>query len=122
MFKLVVPWNKTPSFGIARHKRQDEVLFHTTLNRFIQSCSTMKLTPSFGIARHIRQDEVLTPHYYEFDNGGREIQPLYLSPTRYFKLKVFMIKNHINARNLENIILISLGINFITLALIYIYI
>ena len=33
-----------------------------------------------------------------------------------------MIKNHINARNLENIILIPLGINFITLALIYIYI
>ena len=24
---------------------------------------------------------------------------MYLSPTRYFKLKVFMIKNHINARN-----------------------
>ena len=33
-----------------------------------------------------------------------------------------MIKNHINARNLENIILIPLGINFITLALIYVFI
>ena len=37
---------------------------------------------------------------------------MYLSSTRYFKLKVFKIKNHNNnARNLENIIL----------ALIYIY-
>ena len=43
---------------------------------------------------------------------------MYLSPTRYFKLKVFKIKNHNNARNLENIILILLEINFITLALI----
>ena len=51
------------------------------------------------------------------DNGNREIQPLYLSPTRYFKLKVFMIKNHNNARHLENIILISLRINFIILSL-----
>ena len=33
-----------------------------------------------------------------------------------------MIKNHINARNLENITLIPLGINFITLALIYVFI
>ena len=33
-------------------------------------------------------------------------------------IKVFKIKNHNNARNLENIILISLGINFIILALI----
>jgi len=39
------------------------------------------------------------PTLLRIDNGGREIQPLYLSPTRYFKLKVFMIKNHINARN-----------------------
>ena len=27
------------------------------------------------------------------------MQPLYLSPTRYFKLEVFMVKNHINARS-----------------------
>ena len=39
---------------------------------------------------------------------------IYRSNIRVFNIK---IKNHNNARNLENIILISLGINFIILAL-----
>ena len=80
MFKLVVPWNKTPSFGIARH---------------------------------IHQDEVLTPHYYELIMEAVRFNPCISLPLDILNYRFLGSRTIIMLETLENIIPISLGINFI---------